>query len=641
MSDDAVWTTAYQAALADPADTLPFMPQPRAFRGQTIRQVVRLRRGAGRLRLVLSNEFGAAPLEFDEVTVAGAQRGGQARPALLGGRVRWRIPPGAAMASDPVELSVEARGEVAVSCYAAGHAWPGAFLHSAQHTGQAAPGNQAAADGGAELEEAQSFPSLYWISGVLAGAPADGPVIITLGDSVTRGDGTTVDAGQRYPDHLQARLDAAGRPGGVVLNAGIGGNRLLRPRVGPSMARRLARDVLGVPEATHVIIMGGINDLGLPGLLGERRPAAQEIIDGLFGLARRASDGGVQPVLGTITPILGRYDFLRSGGNEDIRQRVNRAILEQDQWPAVDFATALAEPADPGRLAAAYDSGDGVHPGDAGARALADAVDLSVFDPAGASRLRDKHQAPPQAACFQPLLCEGPVRQRVRPGDAQGELARRRERGQRGQRRPVGVDVDGRHPYAAQRDRPRADERGEHAARPDRVERRVAEHGRVEGPVHPAGNNVADGVGEAGRARHERGGAKLAHELLVAFRRRGDNPQAAHGRELHAEPAEAAGRAGHQDRLPGRPTQGVQGLDGGQAVERQRRRGSTADASRSGRDITRVEHDLVRVAAKRLVEPVPQPDDPLAGGERGDAVRPHRPRRSSPPSLSAVARARR
>jgi lysophospholipase L1-like esterase len=394
MTDDAVWTTAYQASLADPADALPFLPQPQAFRDQTVRQVVRLRRGGGRLRLVLSNEFGQQPLVFDEVTVAGTNAAGPARAVLLGGRARWQIPPGEIVASDPVEWPAARADEVAVSCYAAGRAGPAAFLPAAQRTGQVAPGNQTAREGAAPLDGARSFPSLYWIARVLTDAPAAGPVIVALGDSVTRGDGTTLDAEHRYPDYLQARLDAAGASGAVVLNAGLGGNRLLRSRVGPSMAARFARDVLHVPEVTHVIIMGGINDLGLPGLLGEPRPGAQDIVDGLFGLARRASDRSVTPVLGTITPILGRYDFLRSGGNEDVRQHVNRAVMTQHQWPAVDFAAALADPGDRGRLAAVFDSGDGVHPGDAGARALADAVELSVFDAggAGSQRRRAAHQ---------------------------------------------------------------------------------------------------------------------------------------------------------------------------------------------------------------------------------------------------------
>jgi lysophospholipase L1-like esterase len=214
----------------------------------------------------------------------------------------------------------------------------------------------------------------------VSGTTEAGPVVVALGDSITRGDGTTADFDQRYPDHLQRRLLAAGIEGAVVLNAGIGGNRLLRPLVGPSMTDRFDRDVLGVGEATHVLILAGINDIALPSMLGEPRPAADEIIDGLRALARRAVRHGVQPVLGTITPFGGSsIDPFLADGNEDIRRAVNDAIIGQAEWPVVDFAAALADPDDRSRLAAAFDSGDGVHPGDAGARALAGAVDLTVF----------------------------------------------------------------------------------------------------------------------------------------------------------------------------------------------------------------------------------------------------------------------
>jgi lysophospholipase L1-like esterase len=379
MTSPATWTTAYAAALADPADTLAFMPQPRGFRDQTVRQAVRLRRGGTLLRLVLSNEFGHAPLVIDRVTVSGAH-GKPVRTATLRGSSRWEIPPGEVAASDPVPLSATAGDEITVSCYVAGTAGPGAFLHSAQRTGHVEPGNQAGLEQSAGPGGSQSFSSLYWITRVLTDAAAEGPVIVAFGDSITRGDATTTDGEQRYPDHLQARLLASGIDGAVVLNAGLGGNRLLRSQVGPPMTERFGRDVLSVPEATHVIIMGGLNDLGLPAIVGGPRPTAGEIIDALFGLAHRASRQGIQPVLATLTPILAsRYDSFRADGNEDIRQAVNHAIRTQREWPTADFATALADRDDPSRIAAAYDSGDGVHPSDAGARALANAIDLATL----------------------------------------------------------------------------------------------------------------------------------------------------------------------------------------------------------------------------------------------------------------------
>jgi lysophospholipase L1-like esterase len=375
------WTTAYLAALAAAEDALPFFPPPRRFAGQTVRQRVRLRRGGNAARLALSNEFGRDPLVIDAVLVGNGDLTSTA-PALYRGAGKWEIPAGATAISDPIPLPITMRaaaadGELVVDCFVSGTVEAATFLHSAQQTGEVAPGDQL---GRPRLAGAERFTALYWIARVLTDQPASGPVVVTLGDSITRGDGTTADLDQRYPDHLQRRLVGAGIGDAVVLNAGIGGNRLLRPVVGPSMTDRFDRDVLGAGQATHVLILAGTNDIALPAMLGEERPAAGDIVDGLRGLARRADRGGVRPVLGTITPFGGSsIDAFLADGNEDVRLAVNDAITAQADWPVVDFAAALADPDDPGRLAAAFDSGDGVHPGDAGARALAAAVDLGVF----------------------------------------------------------------------------------------------------------------------------------------------------------------------------------------------------------------------------------------------------------------------
>ena len=379
------WATAYLAALAAGEDAPPFFPPLRRFAGQTVRQRVRLRRGGRAARLALSNEFGRDPLVIDAVLVGSGDLM-STTPALCRGAGKWEIPAGATAISDPFPLPVTMRaaptgaaagGELVVDCFLSGTAEAATFLYSAQQTGEVAPGEQL---GRPRLADSERFTALYWIARVQTDQPASGPVVVALGDSITRGDGTTPDLDQRYPDHLQRRLLAAGVKGAVVLNAGIGGNRLLRPVIGPSMTDRFDRDVLGVAEATHVLILAGTNDIALPSMLGEKRPTADEVIDGLRALAGRAARHGVQPMLGTVTPFGGSsMDSFLADGNEDLRMTVNDAVTAQADWPVVDFATALADPDDSRRLAAAFDSGDGVHPGDAGARALAGAVDLAVF----------------------------------------------------------------------------------------------------------------------------------------------------------------------------------------------------------------------------------------------------------------------
>jgi lysophospholipase L1-like esterase len=292
------------------------------------------------------------------------------------GNVRWEIAAGATATSDPVPLLVAAGEELAVSCFVADTTGMATYLHSAQRTGQVALENRLREP---HLTDAESFASLYWISRVLVDTAPTGQVIVALGDSITRGDGTTVDSEQRYPDHLQRRLQA-GIEGGAVLNAGLGGNGLLVGGVGPSMVDRFARDVLGVAEATHVLIMGGLNDIAGRLPYDGRPLAAADLVESLLGLARRARQHGIQPVLGTITPCAdSSYESFGADGVDEMRRAVNDALTAQRDWPVADFAAAVADPDDPRRLAATYDSGDGVHPGDAGHRALADAVDLTVF----------------------------------------------------------------------------------------------------------------------------------------------------------------------------------------------------------------------------------------------------------------------
>jgi lysophospholipase L1-like esterase len=370
----SAWSTAYLAALSSPENPPPFLPPSRRFAGETVRQKVRLRRGGTAVRLQLSNEFGASPLSIDAITIAVAAAG-PFLPVSRDGAARWEVPAGATATSDPVLLSVAAGDELVISCFLAGSTAPATYLHSAQSSGQVAPGDQTNAD---ELPGADRFASLYWISRVLVDTPAAGAVVLAFGDSVTRGDATTVDADQRYPDHLQRRLQAAGAEDAVVLNAGLGADGLVAGPIGPPMVDRLDRDVLSVDEATHVLIMGGLNDVGLRAPYRGRPLVAGDLVEALFGLAERARRGGVRPILGTLTPCAGaQFEMFRADGVAEMRADVNKAIAAQLDWPYVDFAAALADPRDPARLAARYDSGDGVHPNDLGHQAMAAAVDLA------------------------------------------------------------------------------------------------------------------------------------------------------------------------------------------------------------------------------------------------------------------------
>jgi lysophospholipase L1-like esterase len=200
--------------------------------------------------------------------------------------------------------------------------------------------------------------------------------VVALGDSITDTAATTGNANLRWPDALARRLAARHGPTLSVANGGLGGDRLLAPREGepyfgvPALAR-LERDVFAQIGVRGVIVFIGVNDIGF-------NATADELVAGYQQVIAQTHAQGLWVSGATITPFGG--SFLDTPEREAVRQAVNTWILASGALDAVfDFATALADPADPSRLAASYDSGDGLHPNDAGCQALADAVDLEAL----------------------------------------------------------------------------------------------------------------------------------------------------------------------------------------------------------------------------------------------------------------------
>ncbi|MDM0033106.1 SGNH/GDSL hydrolase family protein [Variovorax sp. J22P271] len=216
---------------------------------------------------------------------------------------------------------------------------------------------------------------------------ADAGVVVAFGDSITAGAGAMEEPGRpvRYPDRLAARLQA--RPGDAgprtVVNAGISGNRLLADGVGTKGIARFAQDVLGQRDLTHVVILIGINDIGFSmpeGAAGPIRgqPAAEDITAGLEQLIQQARARGVKVLLGTLLPFKGSSYWSKE--KESRRDAVNRWIRSRRHVEAVvDFDATMRDPTDPQVLKAAYDSGDHLHPGNAGYAAMADAIDLRAL----------------------------------------------------------------------------------------------------------------------------------------------------------------------------------------------------------------------------------------------------------------------
>nr|WP_239134850.1 GDSL-type esterase/lipase family protein [Streptomyces sp. SID12488] len=213
-----------------------------------------------------------------------------------------------------------------------------------------------------------TFPFLTGVD--VRGGPARGSVV-ALGDSITDGASSTSSANRRWPDYLAARLSDCTTPAGV-LNAGISGNRITAGTDGnPSAPERLERDVLSQPGARTVILFEGVNDLSWGGATGD------QVIDGMREIARRAHAHGLRVIGATVVPYRGWGDWWTEAKEAD-RQKVNTFVRDGGVFDGyADFDKAVRDPDDPTRYAAAFDSGDHLHPNDTGMKAFADAVDLA------------------------------------------------------------------------------------------------------------------------------------------------------------------------------------------------------------------------------------------------------------------------
>jgi len=221
-----------------------------------------------------------------------------------------------------------------------------------------------------------------YVGGMRARADTHSAVVVTFGDSLTEGGGST---SAPWPEVLAGRLQA--RPGGAaiaVVNAGISGNRLLAGGMGRSGLERFGPEVLERPGARWVVVLEGTNDLGFPGAVEPGAPpvSAEQLVTAYGQLAGRAHAAGLKIYGGTIPPFEGADGGYFTPEKERVRRAVNAWIRSSGAFDAVlDFDQALRDPRHPSRLLLAYDSGDHLHPNDAGHRAMGEAVDLRLFAP--------------------------------------------------------------------------------------------------------------------------------------------------------------------------------------------------------------------------------------------------------------------
>lgn len=374
----ATWATANIAAAPDPFGGVNWAD---GFENQSLRQVVRISRGGSEVRVRLSNVYGTGPLRLTGATIGRAADGasivpGSLRPVLFAGKRSTVVPAGRQVASDAVRLRVAPLERLTVTFYFAKRTGPATFHPFALATSYRAAGNRLR-DGsaGSYTETSQSW---YYLSGIDVSG-RHGGAVVAFGDSITDGSFSTPDANNRYPDELAERLVAAHCDKGVV-NAGIGGNRVLTdsPGFGDRAIARFGRDALGQPGVRTVIVLEGINDIGLGVGPESKAVTAEELIAGHRKLIRAAHARGVTMVGATILPFAGvTYPGYYTEDGEKVRDAVNQWIRTSGEYDEVaDFDRALADPADPDRLNPAYDGGDGLHPNDAGMRVMAETIDL-------------------------------------------------------------------------------------------------------------------------------------------------------------------------------------------------------------------------------------------------------------------------
>ncbi|WP_435095294.1 SGNH/GDSL hydrolase family protein [Halarchaeum sp. P4] len=375
----------WSAAPVPPADA---GPSSTGFSDQTLRQVVHTSVGGDGVRIRLTNQYGDRPVTFDRVTVGVRDAGasvvpGTTRTLTFGGEESVLVPAGAEAYSDPVRLDVAADQDLLVSLYTPDATGPATFHPLALHTAYAADGDRAAATGGAGFSSVGH--SWFFLKGVDVVTRENVGTIVALGDSITDGFNSTDGADHTWPDYLARRLTERDDIHRSVVNAGISGNRVLHDSLasgsfGNNALARLDHDVLAQPGVTDVVLLEGINDIG------QRPPAvsADAIIDGLRQIAVQLHARGINVFAGTLTPTYGSGDIYGdaydSAAGEAKREAVNEFIRTSDVFDGViDFDAAIRDPDRPDRMLPKYDSGDHLHPGDAGYEAMANAVDLSLF----------------------------------------------------------------------------------------------------------------------------------------------------------------------------------------------------------------------------------------------------------------------
>jgi lysophospholipase L1-like esterase len=378
-AQQTVWTGSWATApVAAPAPISDANPD-----GTTYRDIVHLSLGGNAIRLRISNEFGTTPLTVASIHVALSAGGattqtGTDHPVTFGGTESVTIPTGALIVSDPVRMPVKPFADLAVSLFVPTQ--PGTLTYHVLgvSTNYIATGNATSSQ---DLDGATKISSWYLLKGVEVDAGSNAASIVVLGASIADGYHSTPDKNARWPDVLATRLQSSKATSNIgLLNEGISGARLLHDITGASALSRLDRDVLAQPGAKYLILAIGTNDIGRT--FFPVRPnegvTTEQLLWGYQQIISRAHARGIKVFASTLNPFGGAAYYNAAG--EKMRQAVNAFARTDKSFDGViDFDQVTRDPAHPEALLPAYDSGDHLHPNDAGYKAMGEAIDLKLF----------------------------------------------------------------------------------------------------------------------------------------------------------------------------------------------------------------------------------------------------------------------
>jgi len=357
-------------------------PVPSTLNDQTIRMVVHTSIGGGRIRIELSNAAAAAPLVIGSAHIAVRAKDsaivpGTDRKLTFSGQPGCTIRPGVLMLSDPVDLEVAPLSDLAVSLYVPKDTGPPTNHNLALHTTYISKGDTTAHE---VMPEPNTTRAYLWLSAVDVTAAPNAFAIVALGDSITDGQGTTMEGNLNWTSVLARRLAANKATSHIaVVNQGVQGNQVLRDEAGVSALARFDRDVLSRSGVKWVILLEAINDIIRHGQIDSADPVtSDDLIAGYRQLIARAHTHGIRVIGATVTPVGGQRQVTEHV--EAIRKSVNEWIRTSHAFDAVvDFDAAVRDPGHPLQLRTEFDSGDHVHLSDAGNQAMADAIDVAIF----------------------------------------------------------------------------------------------------------------------------------------------------------------------------------------------------------------------------------------------------------------------